>query len=50
LLFGSDYLQEFLEGEIKIYINKIKKYLTEKDYEKIMGQNAASIFGLISCL
>lgn len=47
LLFGSDYPQDFLEGEeIKTYIDNIKKYLKGKDDEGIMSKNAISVFGL----
>jgi aminocarboxymuconate-semialdehyde decarboxylase len=47
LIFGSDYPQDFLEGEeIKIYINDINHYLSTEDYEKIMFKNAMSVFGL----
>lgn len=47
LLFGSDYPQDFLEGEeIRTYIHDIKNYLNAEDYEKIMFKNAMSVFGL----
>lgn len=47
LLFGTDYPQDFLGGEaIRIYIDRIKKYLEGKDHESIMSKTAINVFGL----
>ena len=47
LLFGSDYPQDFIEGEqIKTYVDHLKAYLAPEPYKKIMGGNAQEIFQL----
>lgn len=47
LLFGSDYPQDFIEGDqIKTYIDNLKTQLSQKDYQKIMSDNASEIFRL----
>jgi aminocarboxymuconate-semialdehyde decarboxylase len=47
LLFGSDYPQDFIEGEqIKTYVDNVNSYLSSDDNRKIMGENAIRIFQL----
>lgn len=47
LLFGSDYPQDFIEGDqIKTYVDNLKAYLSPSDYQSIMSENAREIFRL----
>ncbi|MFC1815615.1 amidohydrolase family protein [Thermodesulfobacteriota bacterium] len=47
LLFGSDYPMDFIQGDqIKKYVDNLKAFLPEHDYQKIMADNATRVFNL----